>query len=250
MSYPNPADRWALHACHSCKGRCDDEVEQAKRQTVEAVRTEIRQKYGDYKSEGGSAFFGAVFTQRCEFAPALRSQQQRLLHAQGSGNQQGQAAAYSCMGNLLCTVGDFKRAIEMHKAGLQLLGDNGPQFGNLGQAYFALGLHQKALECYQKYHELARDAPSACRARANIASAHLALGNTALALEISTRNLDEAAKVPNIREREWAMLRAHRVLGLCYCTQGDYPSSLAMLTCAAAQAEASGDALSHGSQLI
>lgn len=253
MAYPNPVDRWAANACLSCKRRCNDEVEQAKRRTVEAVREEIRKEYGDYKREGGSEFFGAIFAQRCEFAPAFRSQQQRLSHAQGSGNKQGQAAAYSCMGNLLQTVGDFNGAIEMHEAGLQLLeelgDDGGSQFGNLGQAYFSLGLHSKALECHTKYLALARDGTSVCRARVNIASAHLALGHTALALEISTCNLAEASNVPDRREREWALIRAYRVMGLCCCTQGDFPTSLAMLTCATAQAEASGDALSHGNAL-
>ena len=72
-------------------------------------------------------------------------------------NEEGEA--YSGMGNVYCSLGDFQKAIDCHTKHLNMATNDegkGIAYSGLGAAYFHLGEHEKAIENYQKYLEIAK----------------------------------------------------------------------------------------------
>ena len=140
------------------------------------------------------------------------------------GDGAGKVAAYSNLGNVYFSLGDFKKAIEYHERQLKIskeVGDGAGEvaaYSNLGNAYFSLGDFKIAIEYHERQLKISKELGERTgerKAYNNLGDAYNSLGEFQKAIEYHERHL-KTSKEMGDRAGE----------GTAYCNLGNACNSL------------------------
>ena len=146
-------------------------------------------------------------------------------------DRSGEGRAHGNLGNVYCSLGDFKTAIDYLLRDLEItktFGDKlgeGKTYGNLGNAYGGLGDCKTAIDYHSRHLEFVKELSDKWgegKAYGNLGNAYHRLGNFATAIEYHERHL-KIAKELGDRSGEG---RACCNLGVAYFRLGDYKTAI------------------------
>uniref|UniRef100_I3N6T9 Tetratricopeptide repeat domain 28 n=1 Tax=Ictidomys tridecemlineatus TaxID=43179 RepID=I3N6T9_ICTTR len=110
-----------------------------------------------------SSFPGIIHQMKGDYDTALKLHKTHLCIAQELSDYAAQGRAYGNMGNAYNALGLYDQAVKYHRQELQIsmeVNDRASQastHGNLAVAYQALGAHDRALQHYQNHLNIARE---------------------------------------------------------------------------------------------
>lgn len=121
----------------------------------------INKESGNRKGTGNNLIgIGISYSGQGDYAKALEYLQQALAIHRNIGDKEGEGLALTNIGIIYCNQGDYAKALEFFQQALAVDKKIGASYelleGNIGDAYFALGRYDEALQIYQKQNDSIR----------------------------------------------------------------------------------------------
>ncbi|XP_068430413.1 tetratricopeptide repeat protein 28 [Clinocottus analis] len=211
------------------------------------VRKDLGDQQGECRALGRLA---AVHMALGDYATAFQCYEAQLGLAQGLRDARLEAQVHGNMGITKMNMGTFEEAIgyfEQQLATLQQLSgtesvlDRGRAYGNLADCYDALGDHEEAIQCYEKYLTVAQSlnhVQDQGKAYRGLGNAHRSLGSLQQALVCFEKRLVVAHELGG---EGGGKAQAYGELGTLHSQLGNYEQALSCLEHQMNIARVSGD---------
>ena len=163
----------------------------------------------------------------CDFRKAIEYHGKHLKIAREVSDQAGEGGAYGNLGNAYFALGDFRKAIEYHEKHLKIaieVDDRAGQeraYGNLDMAYRSVGRFRKAIDYHEKDLKIAIEVGD----QAGEGGAYQNLGNAYFSLDDVRKAIEYHEKSLKIAIEISDRAReggAYGNLGVAYCSMGHF----------------------------